>query len=190
MQTENLIDRNNNFRPSICGNQNDRICANGPSLQFVFDIDGAYQSSTEKILNYFTTNFKVVHNYLKRLKYVHIIYRENENIDQRNIVNETCKYLVTRVYLYEIHYSSYIKIYQWFLGIKNFQKMLEKYKQQITDVDKIKTTHMLGMFHLKLHPLKNVAKPTCEYLLDLVEKTLVKYVQGHTKTVSRKFILL
>jgi len=58
--------------------------------------------------------------------------------------------------------------------------MLEKYKQQITDVDKIKTTHMLGMFHLKLHLLKNVAKPTCEYLLDLVEKTLVKYVQDHT----------
>jgi len=83
-----------------------------------------------------------------------------------------------------------IKMYLSFLGIKNFQKMLEKYKQQITDVDKIKTTHMLGMFHLKLHLLKNVAKPTCEYLLDLVEKTLVKYVQNHSKTVSRKIILL
>jgi len=58
--------------------------------------------------------------------------------------------------------------------------MLEKYRQQITDVDKIKTAQMLGMFHLKLHILKNVAKPTCEYLLELVEKTLVKYVWDHT----------
>lgn len=83
-----------------------------------------------------------------------------------------------------------INKYLSFLGIKNFQKMLEKYKQQIIVVDKIKTTHMLGMFHLKLHLLKNVAKPTCEYLLDLVEKTLVKYVQDHIKTVSKKIILL
>lgn len=58
--------------------------------------------------------------------------------------------------------------------------MLEKYRQQITDVDKIKTVQMLGLFHLKLHILKNVAKPTSEYLLELVEKTLVKYVRDHT----------
>lgn len=54
--------------------------------------------------------------------------------------------------------------------------MLEKYRQQIIDVDKIKHAQMLGIFYLKLHLLKNVAKPTCEYLLELVEKTLVKYV--------------
>jgi len=64
--------------------------------------------------------------------------------------------------------------------------MLKKYRQEITDVDKIKTIQMLGMFHLKLHLLKNVAKPTCEYLLELVEKTLVKYVRDHSQTVCRK----
>lgn len=57
--------------------------------------------------------------------------------------------------------------------------MLEKYRQQITEVDKIKSVQMLGLFHLKLHLLKNVAKPICEYLLELVEKTLLKYVREH-----------
>lgn len=54
--------------------------------------------------------------------------------------------------------------------------MLEKYRQQLSHVDKILPTQMLGIFHLKLHLLKNVAKPTCESLLVLVEKTIVKYV--------------
>lgn len=54
--------------------------------------------------------------------------------------------------------------------------MLEKYKQQRYDLDKILPTQMLGMFHLKLQSLKNVAKPTCENLLELLEKTMVRYV--------------
>ncbi|XP_029341092.1 dynein heavy chain 6, axonemal-like [Acyrthosiphon pisum] len=89
------IEFNDFVIPSICGNQNDRVCGNGPSLQFVFEIDGAYQNTTEKIFNYFTTNFKAVHKYLKRLEYVHIIYRDNEDIDRGSIENETSKYLVT-----------------------------------------------------------------------------------------------
>lgn len=58
----------------------------------------------------------------------------------------------------------------------NFRKMLEKYRQQRNDVDKIVSSQMLGIFNLKLHLLKNIAKPTCERLLELVEKTMVKYV--------------
>lgn len=54
--------------------------------------------------------------------------------------------------------------------------MLVKYIQQRSDVDKIVPAQMLGMFYLKLQSLKNVAKPTCEHLLELVEKTMVKYV--------------
>lgn len=53
--------------------------------------------------------------------------------------------------------------------------MLEKYKQQLNDLDKIAPTIMLGIFHLKLSLLKNVAKPTCEKLLELVERTMIKY---------------
>lgn len=61
-----------------------------------------------------------------------------------------------------------------FLGIVNFRKMLEKYKQQQNDVDKVLSSQMLGIFHLKLHRLKNVAKPTCEFLLKLTEKTILR----------------
>jgi len=54
--------------------------------------------------------------------------------------------------------------------------MLDKYLQQREDLDKIVPSQMLGLFHLKLNLLKNVSKPTCEHLLELVEKTMVKYV--------------
>lgn len=64
------------------------------------------------------------------------------------------------------------------LGIMNFRKMLDKYKQQRRDIDKIASSQMLGLFCVKLNPLKNVVKPTCEYLLELVEKTMVKYVHA------------
>lgn len=63
--------------------------------------------------------------------------------------------------------------------------MLEKYKQQLNDVDKIVPTIMLGIFHLKLNLLKNVAKPTCEKLLELVERTMIKY-----ELCIKMFILL
>lgn len=53
--------------------------------------------------------------------------------------------------------------------------MLEKYRRQQNDVDKI-TPQMLAIFYLKLHLLKSVAKSTCEKLMELVEKTMVKYV--------------
>jgi len=56
--------------------------------------------------------------------------------------------------------------------------MLEKYKQQLADIDRIAPTQMLGIFHLKLHLLKTIAKPNCEYLLELVEKTIVKCVDA------------
>lgn len=54
--------------------------------------------------------------------------------------------------------------------------MLEKYKRQINDVDIIIPTQMLAIFDLKLNLLKSTAKFTCEQLLKLVEKTMVKYV--------------
>lgn len=58
----------------------------------------------------------------------------------------------------------------------SFRKMLDKYKQQRKDLDKIVPNQMLGLFHVKLQWLKNVVKPTCEELLGLVELTMVKYV--------------
>jgi len=54
--------------------------------------------------------------------------------------------------------------------------MLDKYKKQKKDLDKIMVSQMLGLFNLKQHLLKDVTKPTCEYLLELVEKTMIKYV--------------
>lgn len=81
-------------RPKICGNENDRICSNGPTLQFMFDTDDVYKSTTEKILNYFNENFEAVYKYLKRLNYVQIIYSENENLDRKTIENETGKYKI------------------------------------------------------------------------------------------------
>lgn len=54
--------------------------------------------------------------------------------------------------------------------------MLEKYRRQRNNVDKITPAQMLAIFYLKLHLLKSVAKTTCEKLLELVEKTMVKYV--------------
>lgn len=64
----------------------------------------------------------------------------------------------------------------FFTGLTNFRKMLEKYKQQLYDVNKINSNQMIGMFDLKFHLLKNTARPTCNLLLELVEETLAKYV--------------
>lgn len=74
-------------------------------------------------------------------------------------------------------YVCYMMIHFFFPDLLNFRQMLEKYKQQRIDIDKILPNQMLGMFYLKLHLVKNVAKPNCEHLLELVEKTMVKYVQ-------------
>lgn len=51
-----------------------------------------YKSTTEKIINYFNTNYDGVHKYLKRLEYVHTIYSENEDLDRGTIENETSIY--------------------------------------------------------------------------------------------------
>lgn len=82
----------NGFSPVICGKENDRLCGDGPSLQFLFDIDYEYKNLTEKILDYFNTNYDAVYKYLKRLEYVHIIYIENEDLDKETIKNETSTY--------------------------------------------------------------------------------------------------
>lgn len=66
--------------------------------------------------------------------------------------------------------------------------MLEKYKQQLYDVNKINSNQMIGMFNLKFHLLKNVARPTCNLLLELVEETLVKYVKKVKKLFDRLVI--
>lgn len=71
----------------------------------------------------------------------------------------------------------------------NFRKMLEKYKQQRIDIDKIVPTQMLGIFYLKLHLLKSVAKPNCERLLELVEQTMTKYVQLCFKIESEVYFM-
>jgi len=78
----------------ICGNENDRICGNGLTLEFMFDTDDVYKSIAEKILNDFNKNFEAVYKYLRRLNYVHVIYRENENLDRKTIENETGKYII------------------------------------------------------------------------------------------------
>jgi len=54
--------------------------------------------------------------------------------------------------------------------------MLEKYRQQLYDVNKINSNQMIGMFNLKFDLLKNIVRPTCNLLLELVEETLAKYV--------------
>jgi len=54
--------------------------------------------------------------------------------------------------------------------------MLDKYKQQLYDVNKISSNQMIGMFNLKFHLLKSTARPKCNLLLELVEETLAKYV--------------
>lgn len=109
-----------------------------------------------------------MYKYIKRLEFVHTIYEENEDLNRATIENETSMYLSVCVYI-RAWSSTAI-----FLGVINFRKMLEKYKQQQYDVEKLVTSQMLGVFHLKLHRLKNTAKPTCEYLLELVEKTIIK----------------
>lgn len=85
------------FRPTICGKENDRICSYGPSLQFGFDIDELYQSTTLKVIQYFDTNYDAVYKYINRLEYVHAIYEENEDLDRAIIENETSKYIKVRV---------------------------------------------------------------------------------------------
>lgn len=75
----------------ICGERIDRIFGSGPSLQFVFDIDDTYKSSEKNILNAFNTNYNAVIKYIKRLDYVHGIYKENEDLDRKTIENETSK---------------------------------------------------------------------------------------------------
>lgn len=54
--------------------------------------------------------------------------------------------------------------------------MLEKYKQQLDDVNKIISNQMLGMFNLKFDLMKSVVRPTSNLLLELVEETLTKCV--------------
>jgi len=54
--------------------------------------------------------------------------------------------------------------------------MLEKYKQQLNDVNKINSNQMLGMFNLKFDLMKSVVRPTSNLLLELVEETLTKCV--------------
>lgn len=54
--------------------------------------------------------------------------------------------------------------------------MLDKYTQQKKDLDKIVPSQKIGLFHVKLNLLKNLVKPACEDLLELVEITMVKYV--------------
>jgi len=63
-----------------------------------------------------------------------------------------------------------------FTGLTSFRKMLEKYKQQLNDVNKINSNQMLGMFNLKFDLMKSVVRPTSNLLLELVEETLTKYV--------------
>lgn len=54
--------------------------------------------------------------------------------------------------------------------------MLIKYKQQQKDLDNIVSSQLIGLFLVKLNLLKNLVKPACEDLLELVEITMVKYV--------------
>lgn len=81
------------YRPMICGRENDRIYGFGPTLQFMFSIDDTYKTSAKKILKYFNTNYNAVFKYIKRLNYVHVIYKENKDLDRTMIENETSKYL-------------------------------------------------------------------------------------------------
>jgi len=95
-----LIDHNNDcLSPSFFGKNIDRLCGNGPSLQFLFDIDEEYKSAAEKVLSYININFGAVCKYLKRVEYVYNIFRENEELDRRIIQNETSKYQMNRVFL-------------------------------------------------------------------------------------------
>lgn len=87
-----LIDGDNDcLSPSIGFEVTDRLCGDGPQLQFLFDIDEKYKSTAEKILNYFNTNFDAVSQYLRRIEYVYDIYKENTDLDRRVIENETSK---------------------------------------------------------------------------------------------------
>lgn len=80
----------------VCGKQNDRLCGFGQTLQSVFDIDDMYENSAEKILSYFNTNYDAVNKYIQRLGYVHIIYKENVDLDRATIKNETSKYKLNK----------------------------------------------------------------------------------------------
>lgn len=80
----------------VCGKRNDRLCGFGQTLQSVFDIDNMYENSAEKILSYFNTNYEAVNKYIQRLGYVHIIYKENVDLDRATIKNETSKYKLNK----------------------------------------------------------------------------------------------
>lgn len=81
----------------VCGKQNDRLCGFGQTLQSVFDIDDMYENFAEKILNYFNINYDAVNKYIQRLGYVHVIYKENVDLDRATIENETGKYKLNKI---------------------------------------------------------------------------------------------
>jgi len=87
----------------------DRLCGDGPPLQFLFDIDEEYKCTMEKILNYISINFEAVRKYLERVEYVYNIYKENEDLDRGIIQNETSKYKIKINLLYLNEYCFFLQ---------------------------------------------------------------------------------
>lgn len=60
-------------------------------------------------------------------------------------------------------------------GIMNFRHMLEKYRQQLVEIEKLVSSQMLGVFLIKFDSLKEVMRASSRELLLLVEKTIAEY---------------
>lgn len=96
----------------------DRLCDDGPPLQFLFDIDEEYKCTMEKILNYISINFEAVRKYLERVEYVYNIYKENEDLNREIIRNETSKYKIKINLLYQNEYCFFYRLNEFSKNVR------------------------------------------------------------------------
>ncbi|XP_058822007.1 dynein axonemal heavy chain 6 [Topomyia yanbarensis] len=157
--------------PVIMGRQEDRLCGNPPSFDFIIEHDYELLENMKSINVNINKAFDLVDQYILQFDKVRDNFQEALLMDRNIIRNET--------------------------NLSKLQVFCERYNTEMAALENIQESQHLGLLQVKQATFREEIIPVCQDLLSVLDETLPKlalekinYVEQKGEEISTKLLII
>ncbi|XP_065087185.1 dynein axonemal heavy chain 6 [Ochlerotatus camptorhynchus] len=157
--------------PTIMGRQEDRLCGNPPSFNFIIDNDFELLDNIKSIHTNLNEAYDMVDKYIFRFDKIRDNYQQALAMDRDLIRNET--------------------------ELEKLRLFCQRYNSEMAELENIQETQRLGLVQVKQVTFREEIIPVCQDLLSVLDETLprlalekINYVNQKGEEISTKLMIV
>ncbi|XP_021708238.1 dynein heavy chain 6, axonemal [Aedes aegypti] len=157
--------------PIIMGRQEDRLCGNPPSFNFIMDNDIELLNNIKSINNHINEAYDIVDKYTAKFDKIRDNYHQAIAMDRNLIRNES--------------------------DLGTLAKFCERYNSEMAELENIQESERLGLVQVKQLTFREEILPVCQELLSVLDETLprlamekINYVNQKGEEISTKLMIV